>query len=114
MIVSHRRASALCLLLVTVVPLRAFAQSLVGTVYDASGAAIPAVTCEAESAALIEHVRTVVTDGKGQYRIEDLRPGTYIITFTRSGFRPHIEEHVQISSAFTVSIDVRLEPGPVE
>ena len=51
--------------------------SIAGVVRDASGAVLPGVTVEAASPALIEKVRTVVTDGAGQYRIEPLRPGTY-------------------------------------
>jgi len=48
---------------------------------------LPGVTVEASSAALIEKVRTVVTDGTGQYRIVDLRPGLYKVTFALPGFR---------------------------
>src|SRR5688500_19406887 len=65
------------------IPSAAWAQaSLAGTVRDASGAVLPGVTVEAASPALIEKVRTAVTDGTGRYRIEDLRPGVYSVTFT--------------------------------
>ena len=68
-------------------PLEAQAQaSLAGTVRDPSGGVLPGVTVEAASPALIEKVRTAVTDGTGQYRIEDLRPGTYAVTFALPGF----------------------------
>ena len=50
-----------------------------------SGAVLPGVTVEAASAALIEKVRTAVTDGSGQYRITDLTPGTYTVTFSLAG-----------------------------
>src|SRR5262245_57886846 len=89
----------------------AFAQTIAGVVHDASGAALSNVTVQAESAALIEQVRTGVTDGSGQYRIEDLRPGIYTITFIREGFRPHVREGLEITSAFTASVDAQLEPG---
>ena len=95
------------------VPSGASAQALAGVVHDASGAALPGVAVQAESSALIEKARTVVTDGSGQYRIEDLRPGIYTITFTREGFRPHVREGVQITSAFTASVNPQLEPGVV-
>ena len=69
-------------------PCSVFAQaSLTGTVRDASGGVLPGVTVEASSPALIEKVRTAVTDSSGQYRIIDLRPGTYVVTFTLPGFR---------------------------
>ena len=93
---------ALLLAMVAGVPSGAFAQVIAGTVQDASGAAVPDVTIDAESSALIERVRTVVTDGSGQYRIEELRPGTYTITFRREGFRPYVRTGVQITTAFVV------------
>ena len=65
-------------LLAALVPVSLFAQaSITGTVQDTSGAVLPGVTVEAASPELIEKVRTAVTDSSGQYRIEDLRPGTY-------------------------------------
>src|SRR5262245_405555 len=89
----------------------AFAQAIAGAVQDASGAALPGVTVLAESTALIEKVRTVVTDASGQYRIEDLRPGTYTVTFLREGFRAHVREGVRITSVFTASVNVQLALG---
>jgi hypothetical protein len=59
--------------------------SIAGAVRDTSGAVLPGVTVEAASPALIEKVRSVVTDGTGQYRIVDLRPGVYSVTFTLPG-----------------------------
>ena len=64
----------------------ATAGSIAGVVRDATGAVLPGVTVEAASPALIEKVRTVVTDGEGQYKISELRPGTYTVTFTLAGF----------------------------
>jgi len=61
--------------------------SISGTVKDSSGAVLPAVTVEASSPSLIEKVRVAVTDSTGQYKIENLRPGNYTVTFTLSGFR---------------------------
>ena len=65
----------------------AWAQATIaGLVRDASGAVLPGVTVEAASPALIEKVRTAVTDGAGRYRIESLQPGDYTVTFTLPGF----------------------------
>jgi protocatechuate 3,4-dioxygenase beta subunit len=61
-----------------VIPLPASAQvlgSIAGTVRDASGAVLPGVMVEASSPALIEKVRTAVTDASGQYRVVNLPPG---------------------------------------
>ena len=68
-------------------PAMSYAQaSIAGVVKDASGAIMPGVTVEAASPVLIERVRSVVTDGTGQYKIVDLRPGTYSVTFSLPGF----------------------------
>ena len=60
--------------------------TLTGTVRDAAGAVLPGVTVEAASPALIEKVRTAVTDSAGVYRIVNLDPGVYTLTFTLEGF----------------------------
>ena len=65
-----------------------FAQaSIPGVVKDSSGAVLPGVTVEAASPALIEKVRDRRHRRRGQYRIVDLRPGTYTVTFTLTGFQ---------------------------
>ena len=79
--------SVASLFLVLFLPAAAFAQAAItGVVRDASGAVLPGVTVEAASPVLIEKVRSVLTDSTGQYRIVDLRPGTYAVTFTLPGF----------------------------
>src|ERR1041384_4046834 len=71
------------LAILVALPSLAHAQTaLAGTVRDVSGAVLPGVTVEASSPVLIEKVRSAVTDGTGQYRITELPPGTYSITFT--------------------------------
>jgi hypothetical protein len=67
-------------------PSTVFAQAtLTGTVRDNSGGVLPGVTVEATSPALIEKVKTAVTDDAGLYRIVDLRAGIYTVTFTLPG-----------------------------
>ena len=72
--------------IVMLIPTLAAAQSVAGVVRDASGAVLPGVTVEAASPALIEKVRTAVSDGAGQYRLENLPPGVYTVTYTLPGF----------------------------
>src|SRR5262245_37101365 len=75
------------LLVLLLLPAAAFAQvAITGVVKDASGGVLPGVTVEAASPVLIEKVRSVITDDTGQYRIVDLRPGTYTVTFSLPGF----------------------------
>jgi hypothetical protein len=84
-----------------VVPELASAQaSIAGTVRDASGAVVPAVTVSASSHALIERTRTVLTDGTGQYSIVDLRPGIYTVTFTLAGFNTFKRDGIELEGQF--------------
>ena len=79
---------AAALACVVLLPAVARAQSaIVGVVKDTSGAVLPGVTVEAASDALIEKTRSVVSDGNGQYRIVDLRPGSYSVTCSLEGFQ---------------------------
>lgn len=91
----------------------AHAQRIGGTVTDATGAVLPGVTVEARSPALIEQVRSVVTDGSGQYLIVALEPGSYSVTFSLTGFRAVVREGIQIRTGFTANVDVQLSVGAV-
>jgi hypothetical protein len=103
-----------CLACLVLVPAVASAQgSITGVVKDPSGAVLPGVTVEAASPVLIEKIRTVVTDGTGQYRIVDLRPGTYTVTFTLTGFVPVKREGIELTGSFTASVDADLRVGSV-
>ena len=98
--------------LILILPITAYAQaSITGTVKDSSGAVLPGVTVEAESPALIEKTRTVVTDGTGRYRIENLRPGTYSVTFVLAGFTTVRHEGIELAGAFVASINADLRVG---
>jgi hypothetical protein len=88
--------------------------SITGVVKDTSGAVLPGVTVEAASPALIEKVRTGVTDGTGQYRIEDLRPGIYSVTFTLNGFSIVKREDIELTGSFTATVNTELKVGTVE
>jgi Carboxypeptidase regulatory-like domain len=94
------------------VPTVVWAQATItGTARDTSGAVLPGVTVEAASPALIERVRSVITDSTGQYRIVDLRPGTYAVTFTLPGFSTFRREGVELSGAFNATIDAQMQVG---
>jgi hypothetical protein len=96
-------------------PAVASAQSAIaGLVTDATGAILPGVTVEARSPALIEQTRSVVSDGAGRYRIEDLRPGTYSVTFSLPGFSHYVREGIVLESNFTATINGQLKVGSLE
>jgi hypothetical protein len=100
---------------VLLVPALALAQaSISGTVRDASGAVLPGVTVEAASEVLIEKVRSVVTDGGGGYRIIDLRPGQYTVTFTLTGFNTLKRDGIELAGSGTAVVDAELRVGALE
>src|SRR5262245_21987277 len=88
--------------------------SITGVVRDTSGAALPGVTVEAASPALIEKGRVAVTDGQGVYRIVDLRPGPYTVTFTLTGFNTFRRTGIELRAEFTAAVDAELQLGTVE
>jgi len=92
----------------------AFAQGVAGIVKDTSGAILPGVTVEAASPALIEKSRTVVTDGTGQYRFVDLKPGTYSVTFTLPGFATVKRDNIELTGAGVTTINADMRVGAVE
>src|SRR5687767_12628098 len=87
--------------------------SIVGMVKDASGAVLPGVTVEASSPVLIEKVRSAVTDGSGQYRIVDLRPGLYAVSFSLPGFTTTQREGIELAGTFTATVNADLRVGAV-
>ena len=97
------------------IPGIAAAQSAIaGVVRDSSGAVLPGVTVEVSSPALIEKTRSAVTDAAGQYRLVDLRPGTYSVTFTLTGFNTVKREGVVLDANFTAPVNADMRVGAIE
>ena len=107
--------SVLVLFVILLLPAALFAQAAItGVVKDGSGGVLPGVTVEASSPALIERVRAVLTDDTGQYRIVDLRPGVYSVTFSLPGFSTVLREGIELSGTFVASVNTQLRVGVVE
>lgn len=97
------------------VPSAASAQgAIAGQVSDSTGSLMPGVTVEASSPSLIEGTKSATTDGQGRYRITDLRPGVFKITFTLPGFRTVIREGVELTAGFVATVNIQMAVGAVE
>jgi len=112
---SVRRVFVGAFLLVLLVPNAARAQSAIaGVVKDTTGAVMPGVTVEVASPALIEQTRSAVSDAQGQYKILDLRPGTYSVTFTLPGFSTVKRDGVELPANFTAPVNAELRVGDLQ
>src|SRR6266446_1027807 len=116
----HRRmfSRLVALAVLLLLPNIASAQSttsgtIAGTVKDGTGAVLPGVTVEAGSPALIEKVRSVVTDGTGQYKIVELPPGVYKVTFTLTGFATVSRDNIVLTTGFTAPANAEMKVGDV-
>ena len=115
-----RRLLLMCAVMIAVLlsqPAAVWAQSgssIAGVVKDTTGAVMPGVTVEAASASLIEKVRTAVTDSAGQYKIVNLVPGTYSVTFTLTGFNTIKREGIELTAAFTANVNADLKVGSLQ
>src|SRR5213593_1091873 len=114
------RLRSLLLILSTFVlcdPMMMYAQAgaaLTGVVTDTSGAVLPGVTVEARSPVLIEQVRSAVSDETGRYRIVDLRPGAYSVTFTLPGFATVVRSGIELSGTFVATVNAELRVGTLQ
>ena len=108
-----RRGAVAIAAAIALIPTAAAAQgtsssTITGVVRDVSGGVLPGVTVEASSPALIERVRATVTDERGEYRLPELRPGIYAVTFTLPGFATLNRDGLELRTNFTAQIDVEL------
>ena len=114
-LIQRSSAALLVVLVAWLLPSTAYAQAAItGVVKDNSGAVLPGVRVEAASPVLIERVRSVVTDDTGQYRIVDLRPGSYAVTFELAGFSVVKREGIELSGNFVATVNADLKLGGIE
>jgi protocatechuate 3,4-dioxygenase beta subunit len=82
---------------------------ITGQVVDESGRPLPGVTIEASGPSNSPR-RPVVTNARGQYVLQDLKPGAYTITFARSGFSK-VERKTDALTTYVATINARLHTG---
>src|SRR6058998_1874506 len=105
---------AILLLFVAAIAAAQTGAAVTGVVTDTSGAVLPGVTVEAKSPALIEQLRSAVTDEGGRYRIVDLRPGIYTVTFALPGFTTVTREGIELSGTFIATVNAVLRVGGLQ
>ena len=81
--------------------------AIVGTVSDTSAAVLPGVTVTLEGATVFG-TPTTVTSSAGMFRFQDLAPGTYTLTFTRTGFSTLQQKDIVVSVGNIVELSVTL------
>src|SRR6266513_2098746 len=110
----HQVRAAMRVAILVLIPSEVLALgSITGSVRDTTGAVLPGVTVEASSPVLIERARSVVTDSQGAYKIVDLRPGTYVVSFTLAGFSTVKREGIELTGTFTAIVNADLRVGVV-
>jgi hypothetical protein len=88
--------------------------SIVGTVTDPSGAAVPGVTITVTNQLRGNVVRTLVTNNAGNYAVPDLPvPGTYSIRAEKSGFETSVHSGIVLNVRSQVRVDFKLQVGAV-
>ena len=113
------RQGLVALSIIALLPLAGAAQgtsaaSVSGVVTDSSGGIVPGVAVEVSSPVLIEKVRATTTNERGEYRVVELRPGTYTVTFTRQGFASFRREGIELTSNFNATVHAELRVGGFE
>ena len=107
----HLKTLAL-LVSIVIAPTTVLGQATItGNVSDSSGAPLAGVMVDARSSVLIEALRTTATDDAGRYRIENLPPGRYTVTFTRDGWSRYQQQDVELTGSLTAVVDAALTLG---
>jgi hypothetical protein len=106
------RSVLLCLLvlLTTSVHAQRTTGDLLGVVKDSSGAILPGVTVSV-TGPNIPRAQTTVTSENGSYRVTNLPPGTYTVTFELSGFKTVSMQGLRVSVGSALEQNIGLEIG---
>ncbi|MEP7037990.1 MAG: carboxypeptidase-like regulatory domain-containing protein, partial [Acidobacteriota bacterium] len=104
-------AALLMLAFLTLTDISIFAQqitaTLTGEVRDQAGAVVPGATVTATSSDT-GLSKTSTTGDNGNYTIPFLPPGTYNVTFVKTGFADVTRENIRLEIAQTASINIEL------
>jgi hypothetical protein len=85
--------------------------SFTGTIFDSTGAVVPGATVTLESPDLVGGVQTTSTNERGEYRFNDLPPGTYDLTASMTGFQTVKRKGLRILFGTTLTVDITVGIG---
>lgn len=86
--------------------------SIVGTINDASGAAVPAAKVVATNKQTGQQ-RDTTTNEAGGYSFVAVQPGQYEVKISKEGFRAVSEQQVEVTSNNATRVDLSLQVGNV-
>ena len=112
---STRRAGLLCLCLLLVATGLTAQQTtgrIIGTVLLEDGSSVPGVLVEATSPRLVGKASTV-SDENGSYKLLNLTPGVYTLTFTLQGLQSVVQKNVNLVAEQTLTLNVPMKMGEV-
>jgi len=84
--------------------------TILGTVVDSSGAAIPNAKVLVQNQGTAEK-RELNTDASGLFVAPELPVGIYRVTASLEGFKTKMQEHINVRVSDRVKVDLTLDPG---
>ncbi|MCC7177344.1 MAG: TonB-dependent receptor [Acidobacteria bacterium] len=85
---------------------------ITGVVLDETKGVMPGVTVTVSGPAVMGTPSTT-TGANGSYRVTNLPPGEYLVTFELAGFGTVIREGIRVGSGFTATVNVELRPATI-
>ena len=89
-----------------------FRGTVLGTVTDVSGAAVPGATVTVRNTDT-GLIRTTESQADGSYRVPELPIGSYDVTVSKADFQASVTKGVQVSVASERRVDAALKPGQI-
>ena len=86
--------------------------NIIGSVLDASGAAVSNASVQSENAATAVKV-TTTTDSSGLYRLSNLPVGSYKVTASAAGFTSTAVDGAQVALNVTSTVNITMQVGTV-
>jgi carboxypeptidase family protein/peptidase M1-like protein len=87
--------------------------SIRGKVTDPKGAAIVGATVTVTEPTSNQNY-TALTDSQGQYKVEGLPPGTYVVTISAKGFNDIRRDEVKVDEGAAAAVDIKMDIAPLE